>query len=144
MFGLPASGKSTISNILVTNHNFKVASKDMHKNNFDKVLENLLCNNHNIVIDNTNLTVVVRKKLIELAKKYNYKTRCFIINCDKETCIHNSIYRALVTDRSVIPSIVFNKMMKELEYPTVSEGIDSCEEIEHTFKNTPEYLYYLK
>ena len=75
MIGFPASGKSTISNILCKYNSFKNVSNDIHKNEFNKFLDVCMKNNHDIVIDNTNLSIDSRKKIIGPARKNGYKIR---------------------------------------------------------------------
>jgi bifunctional polynucleotide phosphatase/kinase len=142
MIGFPASGKSTISNVLCKYNNFKNVSNDIHKNYFNKYFNECIKNNHNIVVDNTNLSAISRKKIIDPAKKNGYKIRAFVMDSSYDQCIHNNFYRAYTTDRELIPLSAYRFMKNKFSYPTKNEGIDSIEPIKHDFTNTFEYIYF--
>jgi bifunctional polynucleotide phosphatase/kinase len=142
MIGFPASGKSTISNMLYKYHGFKNVSNDIHKKYFNKFFNECMDNNYNIVIDNTNLSIDSRKKIIYPAKKNGYKIRAFVMDSPYDQCIHNNFYRAYTTDRELIPLSAYKFMKNKFNYPTQNEGIDSIEKIKHSFVNTLEYTYF--
>jgi len=139
MFGYPASGKSTIANILSMYHNFALVSNDIHKNKFKKILCEKLSNNDMIVIDNTNLLKQNRKEIIDVANKFNYKIRCFVMKTSYEESIHNNYYRAYTSDRDLIPPIAYRFMKNTYTLPNKHEGINSIESVSHNFINTFEY-----
>lgn len=142
MFGFPASGKSTVAKILSKYHNFVLLSNDIHKSKFKKFLEENLSKGDNIVIDNTNLSIESRKKIIDLSNKFNYKIRCFVMNTSYEESIHNNFYRAYTSDRELVSLTAYKFMKKNFSYPKENEGIHSIEKISHNFVNTFEYAYY--
>ena len=142
MFGFPASGKSTIANILSNYHNFVLLSNDIHKHKFKKLLIEHLSNNNKIVIDNTNLSINSRKQIIDVANKFNYKIRCFAMETSYNDSMHNNYYRAYVSDRELISSTAYKFMKKNYSLPTTLEGIDKIEAVSHNFTNTFEYTYY--
>lgn len=133
LVGLPASGKSSLSkklvrdNYLSNTNNIQIINQDMLKT-LDKCLvetNKYLSNNINIIIDRTNPTIKDRKKFIDLAKKYNYKLTCIIININKDLALHNNYYRAYKNKTELIPNIVYNSFIKYYEQPSKLEGFDN-------------------
>jgi predicted kinase len=70
-------------------------------------------------VDDTNLTISLRKQHIDLAKKFNARVRGIFMNT----------FAALLEQRQKrrhdsIPLSVIYKQIKELEVPTVEEGFE--------------------
>lgn len=134
MIGFPGSGKSTFSKKYIVQHNYEYINQDTLKT-FPKcidALEKALLANKSAVVDNTNLTRDVRKKYIDIAKKYKVKYRCFNFLTPIKICIHNSYFRNYQTNgvNPIIPSIVYNTMNKKYEKPEKDEGFYEINEIE--------------
>lgn len=142
MIGFPASGKSTIADILCKYYGFKIISNDIHKGFFVKLLNEYISNGYNIVIDNTNLSIESRKNIITPVRNRGYNIRAFVMDTTYDQCIHNNFYRAYTTKRELIPLSAYRFMKNKFEYPNKSEGIDSVEKIKYNFLNTFEYTYF--
>ena len=123
--GVSRSGKSTISNILLGGF-IKISADDIRKRYFNvkfdssieekvwdihkSLLRNISGTNKNIVIDNTNLTVKVRKKHLSILKKENYSTIFFFYRVGISTLIRRA-------DKDGISKDVIFNMYKALQYP---------------------------
>lgn len=127
MVGMPASGKSTLTKFLVTNENYKIINQDTMKtaSKCIKELIKLVQLGENIIIDNTNPTVEIRKKYISVVQNIdtNYKIRCICFRVEKDICIHNN-YMRHITNNSIplIPTIAYNVFKSKYQEPTISEG----------------------
>jgi bifunctional polynucleotide phosphatase/kinase len=142
MIGFPASGKSTIVDILHKFHGFTVASNDIHKRFFVNMLDKYINSGDDIVIDNTNLSRESREKIIIPARNRGYNIRAFVMDTTYDQCIHNNFYRSYTTKRELIPLSAYRFMKNKFEYPNKSEDIDSVEKIKHIFLNTFEYTHF--
>jgi len=143
MVGYPASGKSHTSK-LIQNNAYVVINRDTLKTQ-DKCItkcDEAMKNNLSIVIDNTNPDKESRSKYIELAKKYNYKTRALIMTTSLELSKHNNGYRSYITETPFIPNIVYNIYSKKYQEPTINEGFDKIEKIEPSLPLDINYLYF--
>ncbi|CAH6421745.1 3 phosphatase [uncultured virus] len=132
--GYPASGKSYYSKKMVINKGYSYINQDTLKT-LDKCLEEFescLSSKKNIIVDNTNPSKLIRNKYIKLAKKYNYKIRCFYFNTSKELSNHNNIYRNIISNGQIkiIPKIAYNIYKKNFEMPTEEEGFNNVETID--------------
>jgi predicted kinase len=142
MVGFPASGKSTVSNILNKYYGFKIVSNDINKRHFGKLFNEYMTNDYDIVVDNTNLSADSRKKIIDQARDKGYNIRAFVMDITYDQAIHNNFYRAYTTNRQLIPLSAYQFMKNKLDYPNKCEGIDNVEKINHNFLNTFEYIYF--
>jgi bifunctional polynucleotide phosphatase/kinase len=134
MSGFPGSGKSTFTknNILTSNIKYQLINMDTLKTAVKclKICETSLKNNINVVIDNTNPNKSTRLKYTELAKKYNFKCRCLIMNTTKDHSMHNNYYRAFLSDKKPVPRIAYAVYSKKYEEPELNEGFDIIEKID--------------
>jgi bifunctional polynucleotide phosphatase/kinase len=144
MVGYPASGKSFISTLLEKYYFIRINQDILKTKNkcLDKT-NDCLKKNINCVIDNTNPTIDKRKEYIDLAKKYNYNVYCINMTTSYDLSQHNNIYRSIITNNDIIPTIVYNKFRKDYEEPSLNEDIKeiintSCGNI-----NKPDYKLYL-
>ena len=83
MVGVALSGKTTY---IKANFDHERISLSFFDNNRKKELdyiEECLSKGKNVVIDDTNLTVAIRKKHIDLAKKYSCKIRGIFMNTSR-------------------------------------------------------------
>jgi len=135
--GLPRSGKSTLRRIVMNrNQGIVLISADQLRfqlygcrwydegENFmwsinEHFLKILLQNGNYIFVDETNVYEYARKKIIKLAKKYNYKIYCFHIDTSKELCIERAKKN---NDLQMVETI--NKMNDKYIYPEINEGFD--------------------
>jgi predicted kinase len=73
-----------------------------------------------ITIDDSNITVAARAKLLNLANTYNYEASAVFIDASIMTCIE----RARAADQLILVSAI-NKAASQLEFPKVEEGFKS-------------------
>lgn len=119
MIGVALSGKTTY---IKSNLEHKRISLSFFDNNRKKELEyieNCLAQGRNIVIDDTNLTEAIRKKHIDLAKKYNAKVRGIFMNTSRVL-----LEKRQGSRRDPFPLSVIYKQINELETPVLGEGFD--------------------
>ena len=146
MVGLPASGKS----LLVQEYEklgYSVLSLDkktMFSATETATLDKELKKSDKIVIDNTNITLDIRKKFIDFAKTNNLTIGTHYINTSKDDCLINSLNRMydrhgeIYMHLSEVPakyksesnlfviSAIFS-MVKNFEKVTKYEGFDQIE-----------------
>lgn len=141
--GLPASGKSFYSNLL-KQKGCEIINRDTLKTpkKCFSVAEKAISENKIVVIDNTNLKKITRQSYIELAKKNNYTCVCIVFPPSFELCMHNNYYRNTYCDKPLIPKIVYYKMKKEYEEPTVNEGFSKILKIEYQIAENVDKNYF--
>lgn len=118
LIGIQASGKSTFckeffdEEIRVNLDTLKTRKKET------KVIKKLLTQNKNCVIDNTNTTIELRKKYIDLAKEYNYK----IVGIYFRSSIDESLKRNEGrTEKEKLTKKAIISIAKTLEQPSFNE-----------------------
>ncbi|WP_010194568.1 ATP-binding protein [Candidatus Nitrosarchaeum limnium] len=119
MIGVALSGKTTYRK---ANFNYEVIALSYFNNNRKKELEYIekcLKDGRSIIVDDTNLTVSIRKQHIDLAKKFNAKVRGIFMNTSTVLLEQRQKRR-----RDSIPLSVIYKQIKELEVPTMEEGFE--------------------
>lgn len=131
--GSPASGKSSFYNLYLKAH-AKYLSNDTFNGTpgkFNKEIEKLLSQGHNVVIDNTNSTMKIREKYISIAEKACKDRKIFILGVHfttpKEICLHlnelrnkkNNICRLNGNDmcRENVPTVAIHAYWKRFEIP---------------------------
>jgi bifunctional polynucleotide phosphatase/kinase len=136
MIGYPASGKSSISNLIqekgfLNNIYYKIINRDTIKT-IDKCIketQNALKYKMNVIIDNTNPSKENRKKFIDIGKKYGYKIIAIKMNTTRQESIHNNYYRSFIYRKELIPEIVYNIYDSKYQKPSLDENIDKIIEI---------------
>lgn len=125
MVGMQGSGKSTFTTSNLVSADYVRINQDTLKTKIKclKETEEMMKQNKNIVIDNTNAKKDTRKDFINLANKYDYKVRCVIMDVSHDFCHHNAVYRSYKLGTEMIPSIAFNMYKKNYEEPKLDEGI---------------------
>lgn len=73
------------------------------------------------VVDNTNPTVEVRKKYIELAKAHHFKVIGYYFEPNYEESINRNAMRR---GKAKIPEIGIKSVLAQLEIPSYEEGFD--------------------
>jgi len=119
MIGVALSGKTTYRK---ANFNHEVVALSYFNNNRKKefdYIEKCLGEGKSVVIDDTNLTVMLRKQHIDLAKKFNAKIRGIFMNTSSGILVQRQKRR-----RDSIPLSVIYKQIRELETPTLDEGFE--------------------
>lgn len=147
LVGFPASGKSTLTQKLLAEHNkhasehaVTVVSRDQlggTVKNWLPLIDNLLSEQTSVIVDNTHLSKASREPYVELAKKHNIPLTVHYMETTIEDCQIRYLYRTwnkykdlfLTTplpkkDPNVYPPAVFFKARKDLETPTKNEGFD--------------------
>ena len=114
--GYPGSGKSHLANKLAGNKS-TIISKDNFGNKFDKKLEESLKEGNYTIVEGLYSNNTSRKKLKELATKYNYTTKYIMVNTSYNLSYHLNLYRSLYENKSKVPEVVYMKYKKEFEYP---------------------------
>jgi bifunctional polynucleotide phosphatase/kinase len=124
MVGYPGSGKSTFVKKYLIKNNFESINQDKLKSKKKclDMCEKYMKQEQNIVVDNTNSDLEIRKLYIDLGKKYNYNIRCFIMNTTEEHARHNNMYRYLYQNKEKVPDIVYRIFNKKYKLPQLSEG----------------------
>jgi bifunctional polynucleotide phosphatase/kinase len=114
--GYPGSGKSHLANKLAGNKS-TIISKDNFGNKFNKKLKESLKDGNYTIVEGLYSNNMSRKKLKELASKYNYNTKYIMVNTSYNLSYHLNIYRSLYKNKKKIPEVVYMKYKKEFEYP---------------------------
>ena len=134
--GYPGSGKSFYTDSNIVNNGYIYVNQDTLKTQPKclKMVVKACSEGSSVVVDNTNPSVEVRKKYIDIAKKYGYRIRCLYFDTSQNISMHNAYYRTMVTKggRKAIPTIAYRVYNKKFVKPTVEEGFDEVDTI--TFK----------
>lgn len=150
MVGLPASGKSTIREEIIKNNKIDVINLDTIKSKpkmINMIKSSVDCKN-SLIIDNTNLEVETRSKLIKMVKgiNKNYYVRIIHIDTLFERCLHNNFYRYYINykEAKLIPDFVYKMMRKKFVEPTLAENslIDKIDVVKPNAPTDYKYLYY--
>ena len=131
MIGLPASGKTELTNYIISRYleandatvKIKSISKDKISNKrlYNLKLESLLNKGNHIIVDNTNVKRSDRLFHINAAKQHGYKIIGITIDTNSDLINHLNVFRAYTGKKSLIPKVVYHTMMKHLK----TDGIDS-------------------
>ena len=119
MIGVALSGKSTY---VKTNFSHELIRLSYFDNNRKKEIdyaEKCLENGKSVVIDDTNLTVDIRKQHIHLAKMHGATTIGIFMNTSV-----NMLEQRQKRRHNPFPLAVIYKQLKELQTPTADEGFD--------------------
>ena len=146
MFGQQGSGKSYMANILKY-QGYVVISNDIlgTKAKCLKTCKQELIKGSNVIIDNTNGKKENRKEYIDLAKEYGYSVKCFVMECNKDLAIHNTLYRMYRNeDAKKIPDVAVNTYLKHREDVTKDEGFDEVVKMNFTPPDNDAYYYYFE
>jgi bifunctional polynucleotide phosphatase/kinase len=144
MVGCPASGKTYLSEKISGKYNYCIVSQDKMKTKQKciKEFEQMLKNEKNVIVDNTNPSKVIRQEYIQLCVKYNYHVKIVYIEIEKELAIHRNYYRMLKKN-TYIPSIVYNIFYKHFQYPEINESVDEIIVLKPNFIHDSDYFKYL-
>jgi len=119
MIGVALSGKTTY---IKANFDHERVALSFFDNNRKKELEYIkecLKAGKSVVIDDTNLTISIRKQHIDLAKKYNAKVRGILMNTSRVL-----LEKRQKSRHDPFPLTVIYKQLKQLETPIIDEGFD--------------------
>ena len=132
MIGLPSSGKTELTNYIISRYSetrddtvIKSISKDKISNKrlYNLKLESLLNKNNHIIVDNTNVKRSDRLFHINAAKQHGYKIIGITIDTHPDLINHLNVFRAYTGKKSLIPKVVYYTMMIHLK----TDGIDSTD-----------------
>lgn len=140
MIGPPASGKSFISKELCNKYNYVRINRDTLKTmkRCEKETEKALKELKSVVIDNTNPDEKSRKSFVDLANKYKFDIKYYIMETPRETCQHNNLYRHYIEKQEKISEIVYRIFYKKLEVPR------DAIKIPFELDNKPNYEFYFE
>jgi bifunctional polynucleotide phosphatase/kinase len=124
--GLPASGKSSLAKSIISKKNANFFSKDLNGTKFKKLVIESLEKGETTVVEGLFTTNAHRKEMLDLAKKYGYKTRLIQMEVPIDLAYHLNMYRTLFENHKKVPSVVYNIYLKQYESPIVNE-YDSIE-----------------
>ena len=131
--GFPGSGKTFYTENYITNNDYAYINQDTLKTPVKclKECDVQLKDGKSVVIDNTNMTPVIRKKYIDLAKQYKVKCRCLYFNASMNLSRHNNILRNVLTNNQtkIVPKIAYFKFRKQFEEPEKKEGFYKIEKM---------------
>lgn len=121
MVGAPASGKSSLSNLI----GFPIINQDTLKTKSKclKATKEILSKGGNAIIDNTNPSKTVRNEYISIAKHYGISVKCIHFYISREFTQHLNITRMRLTGKK-IPKIAYSMYYSKYEEPTKEEGFD--------------------
>lgn len=154
ILGLPASGKSTLSNKYSKDYKARIIDADMVKerhpkynNGFgsdaihtesgmiteDIIFEKALLNGDNIVFPKVGKTEVVMEELINRAKEYGYTVHLHYVSLPVEKSAFRTVLRFLETGRFIKPGFILTDLglLPEKTYDNIKllEGVDSYEKL---------------
>lgn len=124
LVGSPASGKSTYYARHFAPAGYLHVNQDTLKTRAKclAVAEAALREGKSCVIDNTN--PAKRGEYVDMAKKLDLDVRVRVgwFVAEERVCRQNAVYRALLGEREMLPSIAFVMYGKNFVKPTVEEG----------------------
>lgn len=121
MIGIQASGKSTFCRQNLCNY-IRVNLDDLHTRNKEKIaIEDAISSGVDVVIDNTNPTIVDREKYISRAKAAGYKIVGYFMQSKLQDCMERNEGRE---GKAKIPRKAIACTSYKLEMPSYKEGFD--------------------
>jgi predicted kinase len=140
--GYQASGKSTIAKYLFEKYGYHILSLDEYviKKNLLTMnkIENII-KEHNLIVIDYFCLKQIRKKFIDIGKKYGYYIRTIILDYDQQLIKHNSYYRYLKEGREI--ANVFYDAKFDLSC-NKNEGIDDIIYCENFYPDDKLYYQY--
>jgi len=143
--GFPASGKSSVANILVQLGYMRINQDTLKtKKKCLTLTQNYIQEGLSVVIDNLNYEVDVRKEYIDIANKYKYTIKSIVMSTSFELSYHNNMYRYWKNNNhNIVPSIVYNKYKSKYVKPSIKEGFGQIIDYHFTIpSNDPDYFLY--
>uniref|UniRef100_A0A0K8SS43 PNK FHA domain-containing protein n=1 Tax=Lygus hesperus TaxID=30085 RepID=A0A0K8SS43_LYGHE len=125
MVGLPASGKSTFVKTHLVPKGYVSINRDTLGTTAkcEKLLKECLSSRKKVVVDNTNLDLETRRKIINICQQYNIVPRCFLMDSTFQRCQHNNKFRVIKGgDHAVITPMVMRASLSKFLVPKIEEG----------------------
>lgn len=122
MVGAPASGKSSLSQLILkkyVNFKYEYFNSDIQGQKMFKLFSVAVNSNSNVIIDNTNSSLTTRNKYYEVAS--DYKVLIIYFDFPKELCYHLNNYRTQKGLKERLPMMVYNIYYKKLDIPEINE-----------------------
>ena len=119
MVGVALSGKTTYIKANFDHERVALSFFDNNRKKELEYIEECLKAGRSVVIDDTNLTISIRKQHMDLAKKYNAKVRGILMNTSMAL-----LEKRQKSRRDPFPLTVIYKQLKQLETPVLDEGFD--------------------
>lgn len=131
MTGYQGSGKSSYSNHIVTNYNYKIINRDTLGTiaKCEKKTKKYLIKNKSVIIDNTNPSSKSRANFIKIAKSLNIYIRSIWISTSFEMSFHLNKMRTELTAKKSVPAVAYYIYRKNFEKPNTDEGFDTLIEV---------------
>ena len=139
VLGYPAAGKSSLVKKLTAGSRAVILNRDTEGGTIAALLpkmDALLSKDIPVVLDNLFPTIEVRKPFLDLAKKHDALTMCFLMGATIEDAQFNVVQRAIsilgefpspevikkAKHTNIFPPTVLFKYKKEFQKPTLDEG----------------------
>ena len=140
--GFPGAGKSSARERFGGGVTLKVINQDEMKTKAKCFKNARLALSDNcltgVLVDNTNLTKVIRKEYIKIAREYKAIVRCVHFTTSRKRSEHNVKYRNLVNPkRKAFPF----RFVKKIEMPSLSEGFESITKVPWIPRKMPPDYY---
>jgi predicted kinase len=129
LIGLPGSGKSTLYRArYAATH--ALVSKDLLRGDKSSrqraLVEEHLRAGRSVVVDNTNVTVEDRARLVAVARAHGARVVAIYLDAPADACLQRNAQRA---GRARVPAVAIFAARKKLVPPTRDEGFDALEVI---------------
>lgn len=119
MIGVALSGKTTYRKANFNHETVALSYFDNSRKKELEYIEELLKEGKSVLVDDTNLTVGIRKQHIDLGKKYHALIRGIFMNTSR-----GLLEKRQRSRHDPFPLTVIYKQLKELETPTLDEGFN--------------------
>ena len=119
MIGVALSGKTTYVKANFDHERIALSHFDNNRKKEQAYIEKCLSQGKNVVIDDTNLTIEIRKQHIDLAKKYRAQVKGILMNTSR-----GLLEKRQKSRRDPFPLSVIYKQLNQLETPLMDEGFD--------------------
>eukprot|EP01132_Coremiostelium_polycephalum_P004718 gene4718-5892_t len=130
--GYPGSGKSTLAKKYFEPAGYVIVNRDTLKTQ-DKcaaAVKLALSSGKSVIVDATHPTVANRAKYIELGKEYKVNIRCLRFTTSYNLSMHLNYFRERKdSNNKHVSQMVYNKMRKDLEEPSTSEGFNEVNKV---------------
>lgn len=124
LMGLPGAGKSSFYRKNFSA--YKLVSKDQMKSKKHKSLiqkkqiKQYLKEGHSVVVDNTNVTRLLRKELVDIAHSFEARVILYYFPLS----VNESLKLNEGINRVIVPKVAIYTFKSQLEHPEFHEGFD--------------------